>query len=291
MTLRAALSSADSKGPYVRRLFHTIAGRYDLITGLLSFGRDRRWKATLVALADVHQGTRALDLAAGTGDIAFGLAAQGAHVAALDITHRMLQIASRKRAFLIREASPLGLPYTLASGGRVPRAARVAPPPGDVTFVTGDMMSLPFHDEAFDLVTTGYGIRNVPAIEPAIAEIRRVLRPGGLLLSLDFDRPANPLVRAVYLGYLTVVGSVLGWALHRDPDTYRYIPESIRRYPGAAAVAALLARAGFVESRVIPLLGGLMAINVARVKGNDEMPFAIRHWTLSPDTIRRHGSS
>lgn len=235
MTLRAALSSAEAKAPYVRRLFHAIADRYDLITGLLSFGRDRRWKATLVALADVHPGTRALDLAAGTGDIAFGLAARGARVAALDITHRMLQLASRKR----------------------PAAAAV-------TFVTGDMMSLPFPDATFDLVTTGYGIRNVQAIDPAVAEIRRVLRPGGLLLSLDFDRPANAGVRAIYLGYLTIVGSALGWVLHRDPDTYRYIPESIRRYPGAAGVAALLGRAGFDESRVIPLLGGLMAINAAR---------------------------
>jgi demethylmenaquinone methyltransferase/2-methoxy-6-polyprenyl-1,4-benzoquinol methylase len=245
MTLRAALSSADAKAPYVRRLFHTIADRYDLITRLLSFGRDRRWKATLVALADVRRGTRALDLAAGTGDIAFGLAANGAHVAGLDITHRMLQIASAKR-----------------------------PASAAVTFVTGDMMALPFPDETFDLVTTGYGIRNVPAIDVAIAEIRRVLRPGGLLLSLDFDRPANPLVRGVYLAYLTLVGSALGWALHRDPDTYRYIPESIRRYPGAAGVAAMLSRAGFAESRVIPLLGGLMAINVARAGAKCRMPNA-----------------
>jgi ubiquinone/menaquinone biosynthesis methyltransferase len=235
MNLRSALSSADSKAPYVRRLFHTIADRYDLITGLLSFGRDRRWKAALVALADVHPGTRALDLAAGTGDIAFALAARGARVAALDITHRMLQLASGK-----------------------------ATPSAPVTFVTGDMMALPFQDGAFDLVTTGYGIRNVPAIDPAIDEIRRVLRPGGVLLSLDFDRPASPIVRAVYLGYLTVVGSALGWILHRDPDTYRYIPESIRRYPGAAGVAAMLTRAGFADSRVVPLLGGLMAINAAR---------------------------
>jgi demethylmenaquinone methyltransferase/2-methoxy-6-polyprenyl-1,4-benzoquinol methylase len=235
MTLRTALSSADAKGPYVRRLFHTIADRYDLITRLLSFGSDRRWKARLVARAEIHPGTRALDLAAGTGDIAFGLAGEGARVAALDITHRMLQIAARKR----------------------PERAAVA-------FVTGDMMALPFPDATFDVVTTGYGLRNVPVIEPAIAEIRRVLRPGGLLLSLDFDRPANPLVRAIYLGYLTVVGSVLGWALHRDPDTYRYIPESIRRYPGAAGVALMLDRAGFTGSHVIPLLGGLMAINVAR---------------------------
>jgi demethylmenaquinone methyltransferase/2-methoxy-6-polyprenyl-1,4-benzoquinol methylase len=142
-------------------------------------------------------------------------------------------------------------------------AAAKRPASARVAFVTGDMMALPFPDGTFDLVTTGYGIRNVPSIEPAIAEIRRVLRPGGVLLSLDFDRPANPLVRTVYLGYLTVVGSALGWVLHRDPDTYRYIPESIRRYPGAAGVAAMLGRAGFSDNQVVPLLGGLMAINIA----------------------------
>ena len=238
MNLRAALASADAKAPYVRRLFHTIADRYDLITVLFSYGRDRRWKERVVTLADVRPGQRALDLAAGTGDIAFGLAARGAHVVALDITHRMLEIAKGKR-----------------------------PPAAAVTFVTGDMMALPFPDDAFDLVTTGYGIRNVPAIEPALAEIRRVLRPGGLLLSLDFDRPRNAAVRGIYLGYLTVVGSAAGWILHRDADTYRYIPESIRRYPGAAGVSSMLARAGFVESRVLALLGGLMAINVARRPG------------------------
>ena len=176
----------------------------------------------------------ALDLACGTGDIAFELAHRGARVTGLDLTHRMLQLAQAK------------------------------PPVAGVRFVTGDMMALPFADASFDLVTTGYGIRNVPRIPPALAEIRRVLRPGGTLLSLDFDRPANPLVRAVYLGYLTIVGSTVGYVLHRDPDTYRYIPESIRRYPGAAGVAAMLQRDGFEEARVIPLLGGLMAINVAR---------------------------
>jgi len=231
--LRRALSTETSKAVYVRRLFHTIADRYDLITRLLSFGQDRRWKARLVSLAPADAG-RALDLASGTGDIAFAAAARGWRVTALDLTHRMLQLAQAK------------------TGSSA------------VTFVTGDMMALPFPSSAFDLVTTGYGIRNVPRIEPALAEIRRVLRPGGVLLSLDFNRPANPVMRAIYLGYLTMVGSALGWVLHRDPDTYRYIPESIRRYPGAHGVAALLSSEGFTDCRVIPLLGGLMAINTAR---------------------------
>jgi len=233
--LRGALASPESKAPYVRRLFSTIADRYDLITRLLSFGRDRRWKARLVDLAGIQPGTRALDLACGTGDIAFALARKGARVVGLDITHRMLQLARSKML--------LSTP---------------------VSFVTGDMMALPFPNASFDLVTTGYGIRNVPRIDPAISEIRRVLRPGGLLLSLDFNRPSNAFVRGVYLTYLTVVGSALGWVLHRDPDTYRYIPESIARYPGADALSAMLAASGFADCRVLPVLGGLMAINVAR---------------------------
>jgi demethylmenaquinone methyltransferase/2-methoxy-6-polyprenyl-1,4-benzoquinol methylase len=85
-------------------------------------------------------------------------------------------------------------------------------------------------------VTTGYGLRNVPNLPAAIEEIRRVLAPGGQVVSLDFNRPANAVVRAAYLAYLSVVGATLGWVLHRDPDTYRYIPASIRLYPGAEAV-------------------------------------------------------
>jgi demethylmenaquinone methyltransferase/2-methoxy-6-polyprenyl-1,4-benzoquinol methylase len=112
-------------------------------------------------------------------------------------------------------------------------------------------------------VTAGYGLRNVPHIEQAIEEIARVLAPRGRLLSLDFNRPTHPVVRAAYLTYLTIVGSVLGFVLHRDPDTYRYIPESIRNYPGAEGVARLLGERGFTDVRVVPLLGGLMAIHRA----------------------------
>ncbi len=241
-SLAGSIASPESKRRYVRTLFATIADRYDLVTGLLSYGRDAAWKRMLVDLSGAGPSVRALDLACGTGDIALALAARGARATGLDITIRMLQIARAKTA----------------SGARV-------------DFLAGDMMALPFPSAAFDLVTTGYGIRNVPRIEPALDEIARVLRPGGLLLSLDFDRPANGLLRAVYLGYLTVVGSALGWILHRDADTYRYIPESIKRYPGASGVATLLDRAGFTERRVIPLLGGLMAINIARAPASPKL--------------------
>src|SRR5262249_44159650 len=116
----------------------------------------------------------------------------------------------------------------------------------------------------FDLVTIGYGLRNVPDLPAALAETCRSLKPGGRLGSLDFNRPEPLWLRAIYLGYLTVVGAALGWILHGDPDTYRYIPSSIRRYPGALGVASLMRQAGFADVRCLPVLGGLMTIHLAR---------------------------
>ena len=237
-SLGHAFDSPDAKRQYNQSLFTTIAGRYDLITRLLSFGRDQRWKSALIALAGIAPGERVLDLACGTGDLAFAAARRGAHVTGLDLTPTMIANA-RVRAK--REAA----------------AERVQ-------WSVGDMTSLPVADASFDVVTTGYGLRNVPDLPAALAEIHRVLRPGGRLYSLDFDRPEAAWLRRIYLLYLDVVGGSLGWLLHRDPDTYRYIPASIRRYPGARGVARMMTSAGFADARHIPVLGGLMAIHQAR---------------------------
>jgi ubiquinone/menaquinone biosynthesis C-methylase UbiE len=250
LTLRSTISTAEGKRRYVRRLFATIADRYDFITRFLSYGQDRRWKARLITLAALQPSDRVLDLACGTGDLTFAAARSAHRAVGLDVTHRMLQLAMNRD---LGGADPSGPP-----GGPV----RLAPQPKR-SFVTGDMLALPFGDCRFDVVTTGYGLRNVPDLRQAIQEIRRVLLPGGRLLSLDFNRPDNPLVRVVYLTYLTVIGSALGAVLHGDPDSYRYIPESIRLYPGAHGVARLLEAEGFEAVRVVPVLGGLMAIHVA----------------------------
>ena len=241
MTLRSALATPEGKQRYVRRLFATIADRYDFITRFLSYGQDRRWKRQLIERARLTTADRVLDLACGTGDLLFAAASRAHSAVGLDLTHRMLQLASGRSAS-----------NRCGAGLHGPR------------LVTGDMLALPFAASRFDVVTIGYGLRNVPDIDRAIAEIHRVLADGGRMLSLDFNKPANVVVRNVYLGYLTVVGSAVGLALHGDPDTYRYIPESIRLYPGATGVARLLARHGFIDVETIPLLGGLMAIHVAR---------------------------
>src|SRR5260221_1940927 len=143
MSLRERIATPDGKRRLVRAIFATIADRYDFITVVLSYGQDQRWKRRLIDLAAPHPGSRALDLATGTGDIAFALASRGAHVVGLDVTHRMIELATAKNAS---------------------RAETVS-------FLVGDMMALPFADRSVDLVTTGYGLRNVPLLEPAVDEI------------------------------------------------------------------------------------------------------------------------
>jgi ubiquinone/menaquinone biosynthesis methyltransferase len=229
--LRSAIATPEGKRRYVRRLFATIADRYDFITVALSYGQDRRWKSRVIDLAAPGPRDRLLDLACGTGDILFAAASRVELAVGLDVTHRMLQLAARKR---------------------------------QAALVNGDMLALPFANGSFTVVTVGYGLRNVPDLRTAIGEIRRVLTPAGRLVSLDFNRPAHPAVRQAYLLYLSIVGSALGLLLHGDPDTYRYIPESIRNYPGAEGVADMLREGGFADVRVTPVLGGLMTIHSAR---------------------------
>jgi demethylmenaquinone methyltransferase/2-methoxy-6-polyprenyl-1,4-benzoquinol methylase len=238
--LRATIATPDGKRRYVRGLFATIADRYDFITRFLSYGQDQRWKRRLIQLADITPADRVVDLACGTGDLLFdAMRCRPARAIGLDLTHRMLTRARSR------------LP-TSNTG------------PGPTVFIEGDMLALPFPSGGFTVVTTGYGLRNVPDLAQSIREIHRVLVPGGRFLSLDFNRPSNALARGAYHLYLTLVGAALGFALHGDPDTYRYIPESIRSYPGAAVVGRMLEDAGFHDVRVIRVLFGLMAIHAAR---------------------------
>ncbi|HSO75527.1 MAG TPA: ubiquinone/menaquinone biosynthesis methyltransferase [Blastocatellia bacterium] len=230
------VSAKEKKQRYVNRLFETIAPRYDSFTRFMSFGMDQGWKRTLVEMGRLTAGEAALDLACGTGDITFALASRlsTGTAAGLDITQGMLTIAESKR-----------------SGAGVE----------NVRFYRGDIMRLPFPDQTFDCVTGGYALRNVPDIAGALAEILRVLKPGGRFLSLDFGHPSNKAYRWLYLNYLTVVGSAAGLAMHGDADTYRYIPESLKRYPGQRGVRQMMDHAGFADTGLREFGGGIMAIN------------------------------
>ena len=236
LDLKEHVASKEKKQRYVNRLFDTIAPRYDLFTSLMSYGMDSGWKRKLVEMADLKGKETVLDLACGTGDITFEVARRirAGRVIGLDITQKMLEIAERKR----RE-------FDLTH----------------VSFYRADILSMPFPDESFDRVTGGYALRNVPDLAAGLTEIKRVLKPGGRLLALDFGHPRSRIYHWLYLRYLTVVGSAAGLALHGDADTYRYIPETLKLYPGQRGVQELMNGMGFVETGFREFGGGIMAVN------------------------------
>jgi demethylmenaquinone methyltransferase/2-methoxy-6-polyprenyl-1,4-benzoquinol methylase len=234
--LKEHISSRQTKQRYVNRMFETIAPRYDFITVFLSYGMDQGWKRRLIAMLNLNGGEKALDLACGTGDITFALGERlhAGEAVGLDIIQAMIEIAESKR----REKGA-----------------------SNVMFHCADIMRLPFADASFDCITCGYALRNVPDVELALAEIKRVLKPGGRFCSLDFAHPESRIYRWLYLRYLTVVGSTVGLVLHGDPDMYRYIPESLKLYPGQRGVEEMMNRLGFVETGFQEFGGGIMAIN------------------------------
>jgi demethylmenaquinone methyltransferase/2-methoxy-6-polyprenyl-1,4-benzoquinol methylase len=211
----------------MREMFGSIAPRYDFVTRILSYGMDRRWKRLGVSKAALPENAIVLDLAAGTGDFSKLIRERlpNAHAIALDITEPMLQLA---RAQGLQDA------------------------------VCGDATSLPFPDATFDCVFIGYGLRNFPNLKTAVAEIARVTCPGGLMVSLDFFLPPNPVFREMYLAYLYAQGAVWGIMLHGRPRTYSYIADSLRSFVSIQDLSSLLQRTGYakVDTRGF-ILGGI----------------------------------
>lgn len=227
----------EQRAAKVNDLFAAIARRYDFINDLQSFGLHRRWKNRLVHLANVRPGSDALDVCCGTGDIAQRLANAGARVTGLDFSEPMLAVARERTA---RSAD---------SAVRAPE------------FMQGDAMKLPFAEASFDIVTVGYGLRNLAKWETGLAEMLRVARPGGRVLVLDFGKPDNALWRALYFAYLRLCVPVLGLVFCRNAAAYAYILESLKHYPAQNGVAAKMRELGMKNVRIINLLGGMMSIN------------------------------
>ncbi|MBL0171370.1 MAG: ubiquinone/menaquinone biosynthesis methyltransferase [Gemmatimonadaceae bacterium] len=236
--LEAHLRDPARKQSFVTPMFDVIAPRYDAFTRLFSFGMDAGWKRAAIAAAAQQTTTRTvLDLASGTGDLAVGIARAlpTAQVTALDASTRMIDMANARLAT---------------------RDADVA---SRVRTMVGDMTALAFPDASIDLVTAGYGVRNVPDAARALGEIRRVLRPGGRVVLLDFYRPEPALWRALFLTYLQVAGNIVGWWWHRDPVVYGYIARSIDHFMSWQQCSALLSQNGFRVVRVTRHLGGGVA--------------------------------
>jgi len=211
----------------MRALFHTVAPRYDFVTRAFSYGMDLRWKRAGVEQAHLPDRPIVLDLASGTGD--FSLLVHrlhpGSRSIAVDLTERMLQIARSR-----------GLPDAACA----------------------DAGGLPFPDATFDCVFIGYGLRNFPNLKQALHEIQRVTRPGGMLVSLDFFLPENPLLRRLYLSYLYAQGTFWGLVLHGRPRVYTYIPDSLRSFVSIEDFSTLLGRNGYRQLAVRKyILGGI----------------------------------
>lgn len=249
----------DQRAARVNDLFDTIATRYDLINDLQSFGLHRHWKRRLVRLAagtdasstgsgswPATNPARALDLCCGTGDVAFALAQCGMSVIGLDFSEPMLAVAGQK-------LKALGAKIEVSGG-----------PPRAVRFLRGDAQHIPFPEASFDLVTISYGLRNLADWEAGLREMRRVLRPGGRVLVLDFGKPDNPLWRAIYFGYLRRFVPLLGRWFCGDADTHGYILESLKGYAAQKGVAAKMRELDFEDVGIVNLMGGIMSINSGR---------------------------
>jgi demethylmenaquinone methyltransferase/2-methoxy-6-polyprenyl-1,4-benzoquinol methylase len=247
----------DQRAAKVRDLFSRIAPRYDLINDLQSFGLHRYWKRRVVRLARPQPGQRALDLCCGTGDLALALARRGAQVAGLDFSEQMLETAERRQSG-IRSQAPGGTHHA----SRFTHHASLPP-----HFVRGDAQHIPFSDNSFDIVTVGYGLRNLASWETGLREMQRVANPGGRLVVLEFGKPDNALWRGLYLGYLKLFVPWLGRIFCGSAGAYAYILESLKHYPAQHAVAAKMRQLGLANVRVVSLLGGAMSINYGEKRG------------------------
>jgi demethylmenaquinone methyltransferase/2-methoxy-6-polyprenyl-1,4-benzoquinol methylase len=224
------------KARHVRSVFDSVASRYDIMNDVLSMGMHRVWKAYTVGVAAIQPGMRVLDIAGGTGDLARAFAArvgeQGC-VVLTDINEAMLRT---------------GRDRLLDEGKVIPTAAC-------------DAEHMPFADGSFDLASVAFGLRNMTHKEAALAEMCRVLRPGGRLLVLEFSRPA-PLLQKPYDFYSFKLMPLLGKLIAKDADSYRYLAESIRMHPDQATLKGLMKDAGFGHVDVHNMAGGIVALHV-----------------------------
>jgi demethylmenaquinone methyltransferase/2-methoxy-6-polyprenyl-1,4-benzoquinol methylase len=215
------IHQAEGKLFFNRQMFSTIAPRYDFITRALSFGRDTSWKNRLVNDLPDSKNAHCLDIACGTGDITFRLAAKypAGHIVGLDVTEPMIDYARERNTF------------------------------SNITFTLQDMCRTNFPNESFDIVTGGYALRNAPNLEGALVEIRRVMKPGATAAFLDFSKPPNHFLQKTKEMLLKIWGGFWGILLHRNHQLYTYIAESLKQYPDRNALKQLISKLGFTNIR------------------------------------------
>ncbi|MFC5739735.1 bifunctional demethylmenaquinone methyltransferase/2-methoxy-6-polyprenyl-1,4-benzoquinol methylase UbiE [Sinirhodobacter huangdaonensis] len=227
----------DAKAGMVHGVFSRVASKYDIMNDLMSMGIHRIWKDAMMDWLAPRPGQRLLDVAGGTGDVAFRFLkrAPGATATVCDMTESML-IEGQKRA----EAEDM--------------AERLS-------WVVGDAMELPFEDNTFDVYTISFGIRNVTRIPDALREAYRVLRPGGRIMVLEFSQIPNDMLQSLYDAYSFNVIPVMGQIVANDRDSYQYLVESIRKFPTQEIFASMIREAGFEHVKYRNLTMGIAALH------------------------------
>lgn len=226
----------EEKRRYVRGMFGRIVARYDLMNSLMTLGRDRAWREWTVEAAGAEPGKLALDVATGTGELALALARRGCRTLGLDYVEAMLKAADGKNAALPEMTRPI--------------------------YVAGDALALPFADGAFDCLTTGFALRNVIGIPAALAEMTRVLKPGGRLACLELTPPRGrhfPFFFDLYFGRLV---PLLGALVAGNREAYAYLPASLRGFPTAEELAEMMREAGCRRVTFRRLMFGTIALHV-----------------------------
>lgn len=236
----------DDKEGLVKEVFSSVAARYDLMNDLMSAGVHRIWKDAMVEWLNPQPGWRCLDVAGGTGDIAF----------------RIADMASSRGGAARKDIEVTVCDINAAMLGEGVRRAREKGE-GAIEWVCGNAESLPFPDAHFDAYTIAFGIRNVTHIDAALREARRVLRPGGRFLCLEFSKVEVPGLDALYDAYSFKLLPRIGAMVANDAESYRYLAESIRRFPPQAKFAAMIEEAGLSQVKVRNLSGGIAAMHSA----------------------------
>ena len=230
-------SAAREHAGRVREMFGVIAKRYDLLNHVLSGNVDKRWRRTVATRVRERLSSsspRILDVACGTGDLSLTLfEITGAGVVGTDFCRPMLDIAAGKTS-------------------------------GRIRYVEGDALDLPFRDGTFDVVTIAFGLRNLSNVERGLAELSRVLKPGGWVAVLEFSRPANAVLRPVFNLYFTKVLPWIGRVVSGSQNAYSYLPASVQKFPDQSQLSLLMEQAGFVQVGYENLSGGIAALHMGQ---------------------------
>ncbi|WP_068785253.1 demethylmenaquinone methyltransferase [Paenibacillus phocaensis] len=230
-------SSSETKEQFVHSVFESIAPKYDMMNDLLSFRRHKAWRKFTMAKMNMAPGDTALDLCCGTCDWTISMAeASGGPIIGLDFSEQMLEYGRRK----VKERQ-------LDSR---------------ITLVQGNAMELPFEDNRFDYATIGFGLRNVPDLRQVLQEMRRVVKPGGMVVCLELSKPTWQPFKGLYYFYFQKVLPMLGRLVAKRYEQYKWLPDSLVQFPGRAELAEIFRETGLARVEAYPLTGGIAALHI-----------------------------